>query len=41
MKGGISISWAMKDEEMEERDTMYKEARVLEKQKGLFVVKGG
>ena len=39
---GISISWATNDaEELEERDTLYEEARALDRQKALFVVKGG
>eukprot|EP00731_Ephydatia_muelleri_P020983 Em0013g710a len=37
---GISVSWATTDEDIEERDTLYEEARALEKQKELFVVKG-
>ena len=38
---GISISWATKDDELEECDTLYKEARALDRQKALFMVKGG
>ena len=37
---GISISWATKDDELEERDTLYEEARALDRQKALFIVKG-
>ena len=37
---GISVSWATTDEDIEERDTFF-EARALERQKELFVVKGG
>ena len=38
---GISISWAVKDDEIEERDTLYEEARALDRKRELFVVKGG
>ena len=37
---GIYLSWATTDEGIEERDTLYEEARALERQKELFVVKG-
>ena len=37
---GISVSWATTDEDIEERDTLF-EARALERQIELFVVKGG
>ena len=37
---GISISWATKDDELEERDTLYEEARALDRQKALFIAKG-
>ena len=39
--GGISVPWATTDEEIKERDTLYEEARTLERQKELFVVEGG
>ena len=35
------VSWATTDEGIEERDTLYEEARALKRQKELFVVKGG
>ena len=38
---GISISWAVKDDEIEERATLYEEARALDRKRELFVVKGG
>ena len=38
---GISISWASKDDEIEERNTLYEESRALDRKRELFVVKGG
>ena len=38
---GISVPWATTDEEIEERNTLYEEARALDRQKELFVVKDG
>ena len=38
---GISVSWSTLEDGIEQRDTLYDEANAMEKEKTLFVVKGG
>ena len=37
----IAVSWATFEDGLEERDTLYEEARTLDKKRTLFTVKGG